>query len=71
MVKRLTIILISLGLFFAALSFMFHTHHPHFFWEHLSIFDTLFGIVGCIVLIIVAESLGHFWLQKDEDYYDK
>ena len=54
--------------------FFVHSYlHPHtyFFWEVLPFFSALYGFIGCIVIIIGSKALGHFWLQKDEDYYEK
>jgi hypothetical protein len=31
----------------------------------------LFGLIGCLGLIIVFKGLSHVWLEKKEDYYDK
>jgi hypothetical protein len=47
--------------------------HPkvHFFWEALPFFSALYGFVGCIVIILGSKALGHYWLQKKEDYYEK
>lgn len=45
--------------------------HPHryFFWEELPVFNALYGFIGCIVIIIGSKALGHYWLQRKEDYY--
>lgn len=40
-------------------------------WSHLVGFFALFGFIGCLVLILVAKLLGHYWLQRKEDYYDR
>ncbi len=47
--------------------------HPkvHFFWEALPFFSALYGFVGCIAIILGSKALGHRWLQKKEDYYEK
>ena len=43
---------------------------PVFWWSHLIVFFALVGFLGCIVMIFVAKWLGHYWLQRKEDYYD-
>ena len=62
-------------LFFSIIIGVFvHSYlHPHiyFFWEVLPVFSALYGFIGCIVIIIGSKALGHFWLKKDEDYYEK
>jgi hypothetical protein len=47
--------------------------HPevHFSWEGLPVFSAAYGFVGCIVIILVSRAIGHLWLLKDEDYYEK
>jgi hypothetical protein len=46
-------------------------HHGHavFWWHAMPAFDLLFGLVGCLGLIVAAKWLGHTWLERPEDYY--
>ncbi|MBU1701653.1 MAG: hypothetical protein KJ970_07920 [Candidatus Eisenbacteria bacterium] len=39
-------------------------------WLEFPAFFALFGFVGCLLLIIVAKSLGALFLQQKEDIYD-
>ena len=48
----------------------FHTH-IYFFWETLPVFSAVYGFIGCIVIIVGSKAIGHYWLQKKEDYYEK
>ena len=41
-----------------------------FWWSHLFIFFAVLGFAGCVAIIYVAKWLGHYWLQRKEDYYD-
>jgi hypothetical protein len=52
------------------LGFVFPNPHPHFWWEYVPVYDALFGFLGCLLIILLAKTLGRFWLQKREDYYD-
>jgi len=45
--------------------------HVEFPWSHFAGFFALFGFLGCLLIIVVAKLLGHYWLQREEDYYDK
>ena len=47
--------------------------HPevHFVWEALPVFSAVYGFIGCIVIILGSKAIGHLWLQKEEDYYEK
>jgi len=51
------------------IGFFVSPEHPHFWWEKISVFDVVFGFVGCILLMLIARALGR-WVQRDEDYYD-
>jgi len=43
----------------------------HFLWEAFPAFSALYGFIGCIVIIMGSKAIGHYWLQKKEDYYEK
>jgi hypothetical protein len=47
--------------------------HPeaHFVWDNLPAFHALFGFIGCVLIIVLSKFLGHHWLMKEEDYYEK
>ncbi len=45
--------------------------HVHFWWEEIPAFGAIYGFVGCVIIIVVSKALGHHWLQKEEDYYEK
>lgn len=44
-------------------------HEPHFFGDKIPGFWSVFGFVGCILLIKVMKGLAHTILGKAEDYY--
>ena len=37
--------------------------------ENVPAFWTLFGFLGCVVLVVVSKTYGHFGVSKREDYY--
>lgn len=39
--------------------------------SHLPGFWAMFGLVGCIVLILVSKAFGHLGIMRREDYYDE
>jgi len=41
----------------------------HFFIDRIWAFWTIFGIIGCSLLIRVAKAIAHLFLSKNEDYY--
>lgn len=49
---------------------LFMPSHAAFVWQEIPGFSAIYGFVGCILIIVVSKALGHYWLQKEEDYYD-
>lgn len=49
---------------------LFHTDHPHFWFEDLLAWGSIYGLVSCVVIIVVSKLLGKLWLKRREDYYD-
>ena len=44
--------------------------HYHFLFQYFPQFFAIFGLFGCMLLILIAKGMGHFTV-KDEDYYEK
>ena len=53
-----------------ALPFLVDKEHAHTAAEHLPGFWAVFGLVGCVVLILVSKAFGHAGIMQREDYYD-
>ena len=51
--------------------FFAHRHEPHFWGDNIIGFWSLFGILGCLGMIVVCKFLSHVWLMKGEEYYDE
>ena len=47
-----------------------HIFHYHFSFQYLPQFFALFGLIGCMLLILIAKAMGLF-IVVDEDYYQK
>ncbi len=47
-----------------------HLGHPHFRFEKLPGFGSLYGLISCVLIIVVSKLLGKLWLMRPEDYYD-
>ena len=54
-----------------AADFIIPRHEIHFFGDKIPGFWSLFGFISCVLIIVVSKWLGHHWLVRDEDYYDK
>lgn len=47
-----------------------HVFHYHFAFQYFPQFFALFGLIGCMLLILIAKGMG-FFIVVDEDYYEK
>lgn len=45
-------------------------HHIFFFWDKIPGFSAIYGLISCILIILVSKFVGHRGLMKREDYYD-
>ena len=54
---------------FAAPRF-FNEEHADFWFENLPAWESLYGLVSCVVIIIGSKLLGKLWLTRRENYYD-
>ena len=45
--------------------------HAHTAAEHLPAFWAVFGLVGCLLLVVFAKTFGHLGISTREDYYDE
>jgi len=43
--------------------------HPHFAFERIPAWGSLYGFVSCIAIIVVSKFIGKVWLMRPEDYY--
>jgi|GEM_PF-325069 hypothetical protein len=44
--------------------------HPEFPW-YFPGFATIYGFASCIFIIVFSKWIGHKWLMKDENYWDR
>jgi len=51
--------------------FIIPRHEIHFFGDKIPGFWSLFGLIACVLIIIVSKWIGHMGLMKDENYYDE
>lgn len=45
--------------------------YERFFWEQIGGFGALYGLVSCVLIIVVSKALGYRFLYRPEDYYDR
>ena len=44
--------------------------HAHTAMEHVPAFWTAFGLLGCLLLVVIAKTFGRLGISTREDYYD-
>jgi hypothetical protein len=49
---------------------LLHAEPAHFWFEDLPAFGSIYGLVSCVVIIVVSKLLGKLWLMRPENYYD-
>ncbi len=52
------------------LPIVFRGDHSHFSFESWPAFGSLYGLVSCVVIVVVSKILGKVWLMRRENYYD-
>lgn len=70
--RWLVVLVVTVGIFILLDFFLVSGHaHNDLPWSHIVGFFSLFGFIGCLILIAFAKLIGHYWLQRKEDYYDR
>ena len=70
-VVRVSLALLLVLIVLDALPFVVDKHHAHTAVEKFPAFWSVFGLVGCIILIIASKWFGHLGIMTREDYYDE
>jgi hypothetical protein len=70
-VVRLCVAALAVLVLGDAIPAMVDKEHAHTWVEHLPGFWTVFGLVGCILLILLSKGFGHLGIMTREDYYDE
>jgi hypothetical protein len=52
-----------------ALAAAFEVHAPHFWFEWIPAWGSLYGLVSCAAIVVVSKWIGKAWLLRREDYY--
>ena len=53
-----------------AIDFLLPRHHAYFFWDDIPGFSAVYGFISCVLIVVVSKALGHYWLERSEDYYN-
>ncbi|MBM4448267.1 MAG: hypothetical protein FJ015_03385 [Chloroflexi bacterium] len=68
LITAIAILIVAIILDVLVVSGHVHVKLP---WSDVPGFFSFFGFLGCLAIIYGAKMLGHYWLQRNEDYYDK
>lgn len=70
-VVRVCLVLLALLVVLDAIPVIVDKEHAHTAAEHWPAFWTMFGLLGCGVLVLGSKLFGHFFVSRREDYYDE
>jgi short subunit fatty acids transporter len=71
-VVRICCVLLALLVLADAIPALVHKEdHAHTAVERWPGFWSLFGFIGCVVIILVSKAFGHAGIMQREDYYDE
>lgn len=71
MVVRLALAALALLVLLDAIPGLVNKEHAHSAVECWPGFWAVFGLVGCIAIIILSKAFGHAGIMQREDYYDE
>jgi hypothetical protein len=71
LVLRLAVGILAALVLLDAVPGMVNKEHAHTWAEHLPGFWALFGLIGCVLLVVLSKGFGHRGISKREDYYDE
>lgn len=47
-----------------------HGPSKHLWFEELPAFGSVYGLLSCVLIILVSKLIGKVWLMRPEDHYD-
>jgi hypothetical protein len=53
-----------------ATTYVLRADHAHFGFEDFPAWGSVYGLVSCLLIVIVSKVLGKLWLTRPENYYD-
>ena len=70
-VVRVSIAILVLLVLLDAVPAIVDKEHAHTAAEHLPVFWAAFGLLGCLLLVLISKTIGHLFVSTREDYYDE
>ena len=73
--KRLKVVfyvaLAVIAMMESALPRLLHVEEAEFWFEDFPAWESIYGLISCVVIILGSKLLGKLWLMRPEDYYDR
>jgi hypothetical protein len=70
MVKRwFSAALVVIAIAEIAAPHLFGGDRAHFWFEDIPAWGSIYGLISCLLIIIVSKLLGKLWLTRSENYY--
>jgi hypothetical protein len=63
--------LVLIALMESALPRLLHAETAEFWFEDFPAWESVYGLISCVVIILGSKLLGKLWLVRREDYYDR
>ena len=63
-------VLAVLALSEVAIPRLFHVEPADLWLEDVPAWESIYGLISCVVIIIGSKLLGKLWLMRRENYYD-
>jgi hypothetical protein len=70
-VVRIAIAVLVVLVLLDAIPAIVDKEHAHTAAEHVPAFWAAFGLLGCLLLVILSKTFGHLFVSRSEDYYDR
>jgi hypothetical protein len=70
-VVRVSIAVLALLVLLDAVPAVVSKEHAHTAAEHIPAFWAAFGLLGCLLLVLISKTSGHLGISTREDYYDE
>ena len=58
-------------IFIIVMDFFIPRHEIHFFGDAIPGFWSIFGLIACILIILISKWIGHLGIMQDENYYNE
>ncbi len=69
--KRILVVILIALILSVLIDLPIRSDHGDFAWSNILGFIALFGLIGCVAIVLISKWLGHYWLQRKEDFYDR